>query len=63
MFYNKITTGKEDNKMAFIIISITIIALGLCFMKGNTRKGFIGAILALLYFPIGVIFALTKKYK
>lgn len=49
--------------MAFFIIFIAIVALGFCLTEGNSRKGFIGVILALLYFPLGVIFALTKKYK
>ena len=49
--------------MAVLIIFIAIIVLGLCLNEGNSRKGFIGMILVLLYFPLGVIFALTKKYK
>jgi len=54
---------KGDNKMAFLIIFISIIILGLSLTKGNSRKGFIGIILALVCFPLGVIFALTKRYK
>jgi len=49
--------------MAFLIIFISIIILGLSLTKGNSRKGFIGIILALVCFPLGVIFALTKRYK
>lgn len=49
--------------MAYLIIFISIIILGLILTKGNSRKGFIGVILALVCFPIGVIFALTEKYK
>jgi hypothetical protein len=49
--------------MAFLIIFLAIIILGICTTKGNTRKGFIATVLALIYFPIGVIFALTKRYK
>ena len=49
--------------MTVLIIFIAIIVLGFCLTEGNSIKGFIGVILALLYFPIGVIFALAKKYK
>lgn len=49
--------------MAFLIIFIAIVILGICLTEGNSRKGFIGIILALLFFPLGVILALTKKYK
>ena len=49
--------------MAILIILIAIIILGLCLTEGKQKKTFIGVVLALLYFPIGVIMALTKKYK
>lgn len=49
--------------MAFLIFFIVGIVLGLCLTKVSARKGFLGAIAALLVFPIGVIFSLTKKYK
>ena len=49
--------------MLFLIIFAAVVILGLCVTEGNSRKGFIGFILALLYFPLGVIFALTKRYK
>lgn len=49
--------------MAVLIIFIAIIVLGLCLAEGDSKKGFMGVILALLYFSFDVIFALTKKYQ
>ena len=49
--------------MVFLILFVVGIVLGLCVTKGNAKKGLLGAIAALLFFPIGVIFSLTKKYK
>ena len=49
--------------MAFLIIFIVIVVLGLSVNDGNPKKGLFGALAALLYFPIGVILALTKRYK
>ncbi len=49
--------------MVFLIIFAAIILIGFCLTEGNSRKGFMAVILALLYFPLGVIFALTKRYK
>ena len=64
MEYNKRNiTRKGEIKMTVFIITLAIGLLGLCITGGNSKKGFIGVILALLYFPLGVIFALTKKYK
>ncbi|MBQ6816724.1 MAG: hypothetical protein IJP26_05810 [Clostridia bacterium] len=49
--------------MAVLIIFIAFVVLGLCLTEGKSRKGFLGLVLAILYFPIGVILALTKNYK
>ena len=49
--------------MLFLIVFTAIVIFGLCATKGNSRKAFIGFILALLYIPFGVIFGLTKRYK
>ena len=48
--------------MLFIILFLSVI-IGFCLTEGNSRKGFLGVLAALIYFPLGVIFALTKKYK
>ena len=49
--------------MALFIILVSVFVLGLCLSEGKYKKGFLGVALALLYFPLGVILALTKKYK
>ncbi|MBQ4082507.1 MAG: hypothetical protein IJC55_04345 [Clostridia bacterium] len=49
--------------MPYVLLIAAVVGLMLCTTKGNQRKGLIGVILALLYFPIGVIMALSKKYK
>ncbi len=49
--------------MAVLIVLIVIIGLVLGSTQSNPKKGLAGVILGLLYFPLGVIFALTKKYK
>ena len=49
--------------MPYVLLIAAIVGLVLCTTKGNQRKGLIGVILALLYFPIGVIMALAKNYK
>ena len=49
--------------MAFLIMFIAAVVLGLCLVGGDKKEVFIGVVLAILYFPIGVILALTKKYK
>lgn len=49
--------------MAYVIIFLAIILLGLCLTEGDSRKIFISVILALLSFPLGVIMAFTKRYK
>lgn len=46
----------------FLIIGIVAVILILC-PDNKSRKAVLGAIAAILYFPIGVILALTKKYK
>lgn len=49
--------------MLFLILFLSVIVIGFCLTEGNSRKGFFGMLAALMYFPLGVIFALTKKYK
>lgn len=49
--------------MLFIILILSVIVIGFCLTEGNSRKSFLGILAALIYFPLGVIFALTKKYK
>ena len=63
MIYNKTITMKRGIEMAFFIIFIASIVLGLCLAEGKSKKGFLGLIIAILYFPLGVIFELSKKYK
>ena len=54
---------KRGIEMAFFIIFIASIVLGLCLAEGKSKKGFLGLIIAILYFPLGVILALAKNYK
>lgn len=49
--------------MAILVIIISLIVLGLCVTSGKERKTLITAILGILYFPLGVIMALSKMYK
>lgn len=49
--------------MLFILLLSAIIIIVLLSPKSNKGKSVFGVILALLYFPLGVILALTKKYK
>ena len=49
--------------MLLIFLLSCVIILALLTPKSNKGKGVSGVILALLYFPLGVILALTKKYK
>ena len=49
--------------MGFLLMFAAFIVLGLCLAENKTeRRGFLGAVAAILYFPIGVILALTKNY-
>ena len=49
--------------MALFIIFVSIFILSVCLSEGKSKKGILGVFLAILYFPLGVILALTKKYK
>ncbi len=49
--------------MLFVLLLSVLIIIAMLAPKRKNKKGVLGVILALLYFPIGVIFALTKKYK
>ena len=49
--------------MLFVLFLSALIIIAILTPKRNNKKGVLGVILALLYFPLGVIFALTKKYK
>ncbi len=49
--------------MVVALIILCLIVLWICLPQSNGKKGFFGIIAALLYFPLGVIFALAKKYK
>ena len=49
--------------MSAIIIFFGIICVLVCLAKGHNNKTPLGIVLAILYFPIGVILSLTKKYK
>ena len=50
--------------MWFVVI-LALIVLSVC-LAGDSQKnkwGTLGVIAAILFFPIGIIMALTKKYK
>lgn len=49
--------------MLFVLLLSALIIIAMLTPKSNNKKGILGVIIAILYFPIGVIFALTKKYK
>jgi len=49
--------------MPAIIIFFGIICVVVCLAKGHNNKTPLGIVLAILYFPIGVILSLAKKYK
>lgn len=50
--------------MGFLLIFAAFVVLGVCLAEGKQeRRRFLGGVLALLYFPIGVVLALTKHYK
>lgn len=62
--YNETTAGKKgDVIMGFFILFIAIVILGLTLTEGKTKKGFIALLVAIIYFPIGVIIELMKNYK
>lgn len=63
-YYNKDTTKtKGDIKMLFVLLLSAIIIIAILSPKNNKGKGVFGVLITLLYFPLGVILALTKKYK
>lgn len=47
--------------MAFFIVFICSVILGLCVTQGKSQKGFIGILLALLHLPFCAIFSLNKN--
>ncbi len=49
--------------MLFVLLLSAIIIIAILDPKNNKGKGVFSVIIALLYFPLGVILALTKKYK
>lgn len=49
--------------MLFVLLLSAIIIIAILSPKNNKGKGVFGVLIALLYFPLGVILALTKKYK
>lgn len=50
--------------MGLLLMFGVFLVLGLCLAKDKTqRRRFLGGVLALLYFPIGILLALTKNYK
>lgn len=49
--------------MTFILGLIVVLFLAFYTAKSKNKNGILGLIIALLYFPIGVILALAKKYK
>ena len=49
--------------MLFLILFLSTIIISFCLTKDDGRKTFFGVIAALIYFPLGVILSLTKKYK
>lgn len=49
--------------MTFILGLIVVLLLAFYTAKSRNKNGILGFIIALLYFPIGVILALAKKYK
>jgi len=50
--------------MWFVLV-LAVAVLGICLSDGSKTKkvGLLGIVAAILYFPIGIIMALTKKYK
>jgi hypothetical protein len=49
--------------MAILVIIISILILALIPPKRKKKRGAFGVILALLFFPIGIILSLAGKYK
>lgn len=49
--------------MAFILGLVGVLVLAVCTAKSKKRIGIVGFFFALLYFPIGIILSLAKKYK
>ena len=61
--YNKGIKEKGAVFMSALIIFFGIICVLVCLAKGHNNKTPLGIVLAILYFPIGVILSLAKKYK
>lgn len=53
---------KEKVKKVFIFLLLVVLLLGAGFSDGQ-QKGILGAILAVIFFPIGIIFAIAKRFK
>ena len=50
--------------MSLLLMFVAFLLLGLCLSDGKSqRRQFLGGVLALLYLPVGILLALTKKYK
>ena len=49
--------------LCFALGILIAILIWICLPNTKSQKGFLGFIAALIYFPFGVILALTKKYK
>ena len=47
----------------FLLIATVLVVIGLCLPDSKSKKAYFGALLAVVYFPIGVILALAKNYK
>lgn len=60
-----IDTNKKEAKYMWFVLVLAVAVLGICLSDGSKTKkvGLLGIVAAILYFPIGVIMALTKKYK
>ena len=50
--------------MGFWLMFFAFLVMGLCFSRDKTqRRCFLGGVLALLYIPVSILLALTKRYK
>lgn len=53
---------KEKVKKVFIFLLLVVLLLGACFSDGQ-QKGILGVILTAICFPVGIIFAIAKRFK
>lgn len=50
--------------MGVLLMFTAFVVLGVCLAEGKSqRRRFLGGVLALLYLPVGILLALTGKYK